>query len=319
MKSRKSYTKPVSELAGYRTFVAPSSAEDSPAHGRDYLRGRSPEDAPASPVLPIRSEDDTESHETKMGPTYENEPGPLPGRKLWRTFGLPGEEYGSPWKEFNQRRTITSSMELEEDPMDKKKILEKIVSEIKNMSPEEMYEEALRLKGEQGEDWDSEEEELLEELRSIVYDELGELEDSEEDEDWGSDTEEDWSEDIPDDETFEGETDLLAYKKRNKRQKSHSKPIRNKRRRALGAMGRMKAKVYGKRYRKTNRTQLRTTRNIRKKQNRRRLGPTVKNRRRAFEKLSHFEQVRISRHGDSPPVEEITDSDLTRLERHGYE
>ena len=153
MANRNSYTKPISELSGYRTFVSPPSTQ----------RGE-----PKSPVLPLRQDDDEESHDQNMGPTYKNMPGPVPGRKLYRTFGKPGEEYGSPWKNFPERRTITSSSDLGEGVMDKKELVKVILAEMEAMSPEEMYGEALHLKEEQGEDWEPEEEELLEQLRAVV-------------------------------------------------------------------------------------------------------------------------------------------------------
>lgn len=180
---------------------------------------------------------------------------------------------------------------------DKQQTFQGILEEMKGMSLEEMYEEALRLKEEQGSEWDPVDEEILEKLRLLIKGEF--VPEALDEEDWGQDFEEDWSEDVPEESSEENsEEPVLAYKRKVQRQKSHSRMTRLKRWLAQGLLGRLKARKKAKKYRRRLKTQLKTTRKINKYKLRTRIGPKVKSRhRKASEGLTHLDLVRLERHG----------------------
>lgn len=285
MTTKKSYTKPFSELSGYKTFVTTRTQGDQQFPREDR-----------SPVLPIRKDDDSDAHVLLSPQPFSNVPGPLGDspkgggggewageRKLYRTLSKPGEEYGTPFTppaKFPKRRTMTSSELGENTYREARQDLESI----KNLSPGEMYEQALALKEEQGVEWDLEDEKILETLRVLLQNSFSA------EEDWGTDEEEDWTEDLPEEEGL-----VLSYRRVQKRQKSHSKSERRKKYLAMGLLGRLLARRRAKRYRRTHRAQLALTQKINKKRNRKRLGPKVKNRT-AHENLSHLDIVRLERH-----------------------
>lgn len=148
---------------------------------------------------------------------------------------------------------------------------------MKFQTAQEIYEEALAIKEQEGEDWDSEDEEALEEIYACTQGDEEDLDPEEEEE----------------------EDPILGYQRRPKRQRSHSTSERRKAYRAKGPMGRIKAKQYQRKYKRKYKPQLNRTQGINSKKPRHRIGPKVKNRRRrrASEDLTHLDMARLERHG----------------------
>jgi hypothetical protein len=99
---KRAYMPPVAELSGYRTYVSERPTKGIGEQADSSIR-HEPGESPRSDrerALPEPT-DTVENLTREINPVSYNVPGPSePGQKIHvRTPGVPGEEYGHPWKE----------------------------------------------------------------------------------------------------------------------------------------------------------------------------------------------------------------------------